>query len=154
VQLLFVVLFLLCINDLSAQSPGKPTVNCKRSYDKRIMAEVYDKPTRLPEFPGGNRSFMRFLIKNFRYPDEEVESGQLQSTTVATFIVDSIGVLRCIGIKGKKEVDWSPFEKAFVKVLGESGIWKPGECNGRRVAAYFEQPIEVIPETSGRKNGL
>jgi hypothetical protein len=145
--LLLGISLLLWVNHLCGQSRGKQPHGCKKHYDKRIAAVVYLQPSRLAEFHGGKGAWTRFLNKNFRYPKQEIDSGSLQSTAVATFIIDSTGLLMFIEIKGKNKSDWTPFERAFVRLLSESGLWKPAECNGRPVSSYLEQAIEVKLET-------
>jgi protein TonB len=141
-------------NELAGQSHRLPMVDCKSHFDKLIAVDVYPKPAKPPSFPGGNPAWVRFLSKKFRYPQQEMANGPLQTRATATFIVDSAGLLHNIGIKGKKEIEWTPFEKTFVKVVKESGLWTPGECNGRRVASYFEQLIQVEVDTYPERNGL
>ncbi len=37
--------------------------------------EILDHAEMMPEFPGGNEALKRFLIKNLRMPDNNLESG-------------------------------------------------------------------------------
>jgi len=107
--------------ELAAQDLRKPTVECKKHFDKRIAADVFLNPTTDPSFPGGNPAWIRFLNKKFQYPEAEIKNGTFQTRATATFIVDSAGLLHYIAIKGKKEIDLSPFEKSLRQSC--QGVW-------------------------------
>lgn len=116
--------------------------------DNGIQAAVpVEKPTEkeeilkysevMPEFPGGQAAFIRFLSKNLRVPDNALDPGQ-KIKIIVRFVVDKEGELSNIQfLQTKGEV----FEHEVVRVLNKMPKWKPGMQNGEKVKVYFNLPI-------------
>src|SRR5450631_3458861 len=88
------------------------------------------------EYPGGAAAWMRYLNRNFVYPDEAV-SAEVQGQVVVRFIVDKEGVVSDVeAVSGPNEL-----RDAAVRVIKKSGSWTPAVQNGRKVKSYKSQPI-------------
>ncbi|MDF3076229.1 MAG: energy transducer TonB [Sphingobacteriaceae bacterium] len=91
----------------------------------------------MPEFPGGQEAFSKFLSKNLRYPSQAQESN-VQGRVIVSFIVEtdgslsSVQVIRGIGAGCDQEA---------VRVIKKAPAWHPGEQNGRRVRVQYTVPI-------------
>jgi len=110
--------------------------------------EDYDKTfTKLEiesEFPGGSAAWMRYLNKNFRYPQDAIDN-EIQGTVVVQFIVDKEGNVSDVeAVSGPSEL-----RDEAVRVIKKSGKWTPAIQNGRQVKSYKKQPIVFRLETEG-----
>jgi protein TonB len=91
----------------------------------------------MPEFPGGQAAFMRFLSKNLRVPEGSLEAGQ-QVKVFVRFVVGKEGELSNMEfIQATGEV----FEHEVARVMRKMPKWKPGSQNGENVSVYFTLPI-------------
>ena len=93
-------------------------------------------------YPGGTAAWMRYLIKNIRYP-QEAQDNEIQGTVVVQFIVDKQGIVSDVeAISGPKEL-----RDEAVRVIKKSGQWTPAVQNGRQVKSYKKQPVGFKLET-------
>ena len=116
---------------------GKGVVEAPKKDD-----EDYDKTfTKVEiesEYPGGPAAWLRYLNKNFRYPDDAVNN-EIQGTVVVQFIVDKEGNVSDVqAISGP---DQGGLRDEAVRVIKKSGKWTPAVQNGRQVKSYKKQPI-------------
>src|SRR5687768_10310812 len=97
----------------------------------------------MPEFPGGQAAFLRFLSKNLRVPEGALEPGQ-KIKIIVRFVVGKEGELSNMEfLKTSGEV----FEQEVLRVLRKMPKWKPGKQNGESVRVYFNLPIVFdVPE--------
>jgi protein TonB len=95
--------------------------------------KVYETVEIESYYPGGVESWKRFLLKNFRVPDE------VSGTVIVKFIVDKEGNVSDVeAISGPDEL-----KAEAVRVIKKSGKWTPAIQNGRKVNSYKKQPIIV-----------
>lgn len=91
----------------------------------------------MPEFPGGQEAFSRFLSRNLRYP-LQAQEGNVHGRVIVSFIVETDGslsnvqVVRGIGAGCDQEA---------VRVIKKAPAWHPGEQNGRKVRVQYTVPI-------------
>ena len=116
---------------------GKGVVEAPKKDD-----EDYDKTfTKVEiesEYPGGPSAWLRYLNKNFRYPDDAVNN-EIQGTVVVQFIVDKEGNVSDVqAISGPEN---GGLREEAVRVIKKSGKWTPAVQNGRQVKSYKKQPI-------------
>ncbi|WP_345953133.1 TonB family protein [Mucilaginibacter sp. PAMB04168] len=87
----------------------------------------------MPEPYGGAAAWSRFLQKNIRYPDTEV-----QGRVVISFIIEKDGRLTDLQvIKGVV----SELDREAMRVLKLAPAWKPGMQNGKPVRVKYTIPI-------------
>jgi len=91
-------------------------------------------------YPGGPIAWQRFLNRNFRYPDVEV-----QGTVLVQFIVDKDGNVSDVeALSGPEEL-----RPEALRVIKKSGKWTPAIQNGRQVKSFKKQPILFRLEAEG-----
>lgn len=89
-----------------------------------------------PKFKG---NISEFLSKNVKVPPEK---GRKQ--LIAEFLVDTLGGIHDVTIKGKKPSDkHSAFEKEMIRVIKAMPAWVPGERGGKIVPVKYQLPINL-----------
>jgi periplasmic protein TonB len=94
----------------------------------------------MPEFPGGIEALKRFLLKNLRMPENNLETGE-QVKVIARFVVGADGRVRDIEIIQAADAD---FNQEVRRVVGKMPDWIPGSQNHRNVAVYFNLPVNFV----------
>jgi protein TonB len=102
--------------------------------------EVLDIAEIMPEFPGGTEALKRFLIRNLRMPENNLEEGA-QVKVIARFVVGADGRVRDIEIILPADAE---FNAEVKRVIAKMPDWKPGSQNHRNVAVYFNLPVNFI----------
>lgn len=101
--------------------------------------QVFTIVEQMPEFPGGEAAFFKYLQANLKYPAMEKENN-ISGTVHLTFVVDKDGVIKDIqvlrGVKGGPAL-----EKEAVRVVANMPPWKPGKNNGHPVKVQYNLPI-------------
>lgn len=87
----------------------------------------------MPEPVGGNAAWAKFLQKNLRYPDTEV-----QGRVIISFIIEKDGHLT--DLKVLKGVV-TELDREAMRVLKLAPAWKPGLQNGKPVRVKYTIPI-------------
>ncbi|NLR82447.1 hypothetical protein [Chitinophaga eiseniae] len=100
---------------------------------------VFTQVDHMPEYPGGKAALAKFLVKNFRYPEQE----QFQATFFCRFVIDTTGKVIAAGILNKSLAEWSPAERALVNAVTKMPKWKPGSCAGKVVPVLFVLPLRL-----------
>jgi len=116
---------------------GKGVVEAPKK-DEEDYDKTFTKVEIESEYPGGAAAWLRYLNKNFRYPDDAVNN-EIQGTVVVQFIVDKEGnVSDVAAISGPEN---GGLREEAVRVIKKSGKWTPAVQNGRQVKSYKKQPI-------------
>jgi len=122
---------------------GKGVVEAPKK-DEEDYDKTFTKVEIESEFPGGSAAWMRYLNKNFRYPQDAIDN-EIQGTVVVQFIVDKEGNVSDVeAVSGPSEL-----RDEAVRVIKKSGKWTPAIQNGRQVKSYKKQPIVFRLETEG-----
>src|SRR5664279_96031 len=99
--------------------------------------EIFDHPEQMPEFPGGPEALKRYLQKNLRMPENNLETGT-EVRVVARFVVGPDGSVRDVEItRAADEI----FNREVMRVILKMPEWKPGMQHNRNVAVYFSLPV-------------
>lgn len=90
----------------------------------------------MPEFPGGEKALIKFILQNVRQPDD-LQPGQ-QIRVLASLIVSKTGAIENVKIisSGRPDLD-----KEVMRVINKMPLWKPGMQNGQPVSVYFNLPV-------------
>ena len=116
---------------------GKGVVEAPKK-DEEDYDKTFTKVEIESEYPGGPSAWLRYLNKNFRYPDEAVNN-EIQGTVVVQFIVDKEGNVSDVqAISGPES---GGLREEAIRVIKKSGKWTPAVQNGRQVKSYKKQPI-------------
>jgi periplasmic protein TonB len=94
----------------------------------------------MPEFPGGIEALKRFLIRNLRMPENNLEEGA-QVKVIARFVVGADGRVHDIEIILPADAE---FNAEVKRVTAKMPDWKPGSQNHRNVAVYFNLPVSFV----------
>lgn len=102
--------------------------------------EVVDFPDVEPEFVGGAKAMLKFIVDNIRYPDEDMELGN-QGTVYVEFIVERDG-----SITNEKVIRGSTklMDEEALRVVGIMPKWNPGEVKGKPVRCRSRLPIRFM----------
>lgn len=136
--------------ELSPITNTIPYPPCKSYYNSSLKKKVYTNVEIEPGFPGGEAAFQRFLNRNLKYPQEQIDSGELQSTVVVKFVVDVDGQIKDLRVqsrdRNKDSSELTPLDREVVRVYNSTPTWTPGICNGKNVAVELKRPLIVHPE--------
>jgi protein TonB len=103
---------------------------------RRDTSIIFTKVEIEAEYPGGQPAWLRFLNKNFRYPNEAV-SNEIQGDVIVQFKVDLQGNASDIhAISGPEKGGLREEAERIIKV---SGKWTPAIQNGHQVRSYKKQ---------------
>ncbi len=105
-----------------------------------IKHEVLEIAEVMPEFPGGIEALKRYLARNLRMPENNLDPGSTVRI-IARFVVGEDGKVRDIQII--READ-AVFNTEVRRVISKMPDWKPGSQNHRNVAVYFSLPVNFV----------
>jgi len=121
-----------------ASDVGKGVVEAPKKKETEDYDKTFTKVEIESEYPGGAAAWLRYLTKNFRYPDEAI-SNEIQGVVIVQFIVDKDGNVSDVqAISGPEQ---GGLRREAVRVIRQSGKWIPAIQNGRQVKSYKKQPV-------------
>jgi len=103
-----------------------------------VAEEIFTFVEEYPEFPGGDKALMEYVVNTIKYPEVARTSG-ITGTVYVQFVVEKDGsisdakVVRGIG---------GGCDEEAVRVVKSMPKWKPGKQRGQPVRVYFTLPIE------------
>ncbi|CAH0182663.1 hypothetical protein SRABI27_01296 [Pedobacter sp. Bi27] len=107
--------------------------SCSSAFDRSTGLQVYKDSDELPEFPGGGREQHRFFYKLMSYPQEQAGEN-FEGVIRGSFIITKSGSSTGYRIEDRSEKDYTSLDKEFIRVARLMPKWKPGRCNGKKVA--------------------
>lgn len=99
---------------------------------------IYYRPDEKASFPGGEKAFDQYLIKNMKYPDEAARYGK-SGTVHAIVNLDETGKVVKVDFVGK-ELGLG-LENEARRLLMNSPRWNPAKHQGTAVKSKFAIPI-------------
>lgn len=99
--------------------------------------EVFAKPDKMPEFPGGVGALRDFLSSNVRYP-KDAQISAVQGKVFVNFIVNGDGTITKVTIA--RGVHYLLDEEA-IRVVQIMPRWIPGQKDGKPVRVSYTVPI-------------
>ena len=143
-QLLTILSLIISLASFGQTDKYGPEFICSTDneiLDGQLVLTDVDTP---PVYLNGERHIMEDFIKGFNYPEEQYNSGDLQTKVYVSFIVDTKGDLRDFCIKKPYYHDRvSPFEAEVMRVIKGLHNWTPGEHEGKKVPVRMILPIIV-----------
>jgi hypothetical protein len=112
--------------------------------NKTLVIVLHDKeyfyflPDEKATFPGGEKAFDEFILKNMVYPDAALE-GNIQGTTYANVYLDEAGNVFDVIFPAKK-LGYG-LEEETKNLLMKSPRWNPAKHEGKGVKSKFIIPI-------------
>ncbi|WP_437921675.1 energy transducer TonB [Sphingobacterium sp. LRF_L2] len=108
-----------------------------------LGAEDSDKPfiavEVMPNPPGGMAEFVKWVGKNYIYPEAALTQG-IKGSVMISFVVEKDGSLS--DIKIVRDLGFGTGEEAL-RVLKKAKKWRPGVQNGRPVRVAYTLPITL-----------
>ncbi|HXD77466.1 MAG TPA: TonB family protein [Puia sp.] len=117
---------------------GKGIVQAPQHAEENNYDKVFTKVEIESQYPGGNNAWLRYLNKNFRYPEDAINNN-VQGTVMVQFIVDKIGNVSDVEAVSGPET--GGLREEAVRVIRKSGQWTPAIQNGAKVKSYKRQPV-------------
>lgn len=119
--------------------PSKATQTTPSKEDEKVYGSVQQ----MPQFPGGEKALMDYVIKNVRYPKSEI--GRTETVRVIVrFVVEANGKIGEIKIlRGGPEA----FNEEAIRVVKSMPDFIPGKENGKDVAVWYNLPIKFAPNS-------
>lgn len=125
----------------------------KKDYNKGVLVKdsvIIPAPDNIPRntakvdtgeiessFKGGPGAWMRFLNKNFKYPDRAINARK-EGIVIVQFVVDTLGAVTNPEII--KSVEYSLDEESL-RIIHITPNWEPAFQKGRKVKSYKRQPV-------------
>jgi protein TonB len=100
--------------------------------------KIWDIPSEMPAFPGGENELFKFLNKELKYPDFPLKNG-IEGTVYLTFVINRDGSVG--DIKILRGVDNFLNDEA-IRVVKKMPKWKPGKQNGNAVRVQLNLPVK------------
>ena len=114
--------------------------------------EAFDVVEEMPEFPGGPKALMDYLMTNVKYPKTAFDAN-IQGRVIAQFVVDKEGTVRDAHVV--KSVD-PALDAEALRVINNMPKWRPGRQNGKVVNVKYTIPVSFSldgnndsPQTAG-----
>ena len=133
------ILFLFLLAIISKPSFSQTVSTADSTADPDF---VFEKVEVEASFPGGEKAWMQFLVKNID-PYVPVERGCRPGTYTVRiqFIVERDGRIR--DIKALTNHGFG-MEEEFIRVMKKGPKWVPASQNGHLVNAYRKQPFTFV----------
>lgn len=117
---------------LSAQTEDKGKRSSINSEDEVfVVAEQY------PEFAGGEKARMKFLVSNIVYPKQARDS-KIEGKVIVSFIVEKDGSITNVEVLRSAH---PLLDAEAIRVTKLMPKWKPGKQKGKPVRCKFSMPI-------------
>lgn len=113
---------------------------CAKFFDGKLHTFVYTQVDEMPEFPGGIAKFYRFISD---VPLSNKNNESLQSTIFPSFVIDTTGNIKNIGIKDKLPKDYTALDRNMITLLKKCPKWIPAKCNGKKVAMRYQSRVTL-----------
>lgn len=118
-----------------AQSAGEVTE--KSVADDGGDDEVMPVAEQMPEFPGGQKAMMKWLMENIKYPGAAAKAGK-EGRVIVKFVVDKQGnVTKPVVARGVDE----SLDAEALRVVKAMPKWTPGRHNGKVVSVEYTLPV-------------
>lgn len=99
--------------------------------------EIYMIIEEKPEYPGGTAALMEYVKENIIYPADALNGG-VQGCVIVQFTVNPDGstsdfkIIRSV---------FPSLDKEAIRVLSQTGKWKPGRQRGRCIPVEYQVPV-------------
>jgi hypothetical protein len=90
---------------------------------------------RMPEFPGGNAAFSKYLQTTLIFPKGQKKQGKL----IVDFVIEKNGMVTDVTLTRKL----SPlYDAEVLRVVKASPKWRPGTLNKKPINVRYSLPID------------
>ena len=127
----------------------QPVKKIEAPVKETPVEDAFDVVEQMPEYPGGPKALMDYLMKSVKYP-KEAEEAQIQGRVLAQFVVDKEGAIRDAHIV--KSVD-PALDAEALRVINDMPNWTPGRQNGKVVNVKYTIPISFNLQGDDKEEG-
>lgn len=100
-------------------------------------SKIYDFTEEQPEFPGGSKAMMEFLLKNVRYPETALDNA-IEGTAVVQFVIEKDGSVSEVRVVRDPGGGLGEEAERVVKAMPR---WKPGKQSNKAVRVKMSAPV-------------
>ena len=129
-------------SDMSSMAKAANTtansISTTNMQTKQSDIKSSDKVEVMPEFKGGNKAMMEFLMMNMKYPESAVKAKQ-QGKAVVGFVVKKDGTVSDVYIV--KSTGYDVLDNEAMRVVKSMPAWEPGKQKGKPVDVKYFVPI-------------
>ena len=128
--------------DMSSMAKAANTtansISTNNMQTKQSDIKTADDVEVMPEFKGGNKAMMEFLMMNMKYPQAAAKAKQ-QGRAVVGFVVRKDGTVSDVHIT--KSAGYAVLDEEAIRVVKAMPAWKPGKQKGEPVNVKYSVPI-------------
>ena len=125
-------------NMAKAANTTANSISTNNMQTKQSDIKSSDKVEVMPEFKGGNKAMMEFLMMNMKYPESAVKAKQ-QGKAVVGFVVKKDGTVSDVYIV--KSTGYDVLDNEAMRVVKSMPAWEPGKQKGKPVDVKYFVPI-------------
>lgn len=114
------------------------SISTNNMQTKQSDIKSSDKVEVMPEFKGGNKAMMEFLMMNMKYPESAIKAKQ-QGKAVVGFVVGKDGTVSDVYIV--KSTGYDVLDNEAMRVVKSMPAWEPGKQKGKPVDVKYFVPI-------------
>ena len=114
------------------------SISTNNMQTKQSDIKTADDVEVMPEFKGGNKAMMEFLMMNMKYPQTAVKAKQ-QGRAVVGFVVGKDGTVSDVHIT--KSAGYAVLDEEAMRVVKAMPAWEPGKQKGKPVNVKYFVPI-------------
>lgn len=126
------------LDNIPSNHDGGP--NSGNTVDADAMAsssKIHDYVEEQPEFPGGPKAMMEFLLKNVRYPETALDN-TIEGTAVIQFVIEKDGSVSDVRVVRDPGGGLGKEAERVVKAMPR---WKPGKQSNKAVRVKMSAPV-------------
>lgn len=112
--------------------------------------EAYTIVEVMPQFPGGEKARLKYMIGSVKYPEEAKNKG-IEGVVYVSFIVEKDGMIS--NVKILRGIGGGCNEEALRVVKGMPK-WLPGKAKGKPVRVIFNMPLKYALDKDKPKEGV
>jgi TonB family protein len=109
----------------------------KRVEQENAPSEAVTVADKMPEYPGGIKSFMDMMMSNMVYPEKAKQEGT-EGRVIVQFDVNVDGTLSDVNVIRSVSPE---LDAEAVRLIGLSEKWTPGESNGVPAKVKYTVPV-------------
>ena len=114
------------------------SISTNNMQTKQSDIKTADDVEVMPEFKGGNKAMMEFLMMNMKYPLAAAKAKQ-QGRAVVGFVVGKDGTVSDVYIT--KSAGYAVLDEEAMRVVKAMPAWEPGKQKGKPVNVKYFVPI-------------
>ena len=125
-------------SDMSSMAKAANSVSTNNMQTKQSDTKTFVVVEVMPQFKGGNKAMMEFLMMNMKYPESAIKAKQ-QGRAVVGFVVGKDGTINDVYIV--KSTGYDVLDNEAMRVVKSMPAWEPGKQKGKPVNVKYFVPI-------------